>query len=144
MTLLLRCVNRLEFVAMLAVGCSQASETSASVGARACAHSFFSAVIQQDWATAYAVIDPADQKRIDAERFGRLGKSYRSSLGFEPRTVQMQACEERGGEATAHVVILGRDAKRSHRYKEAVFLRRRDDAWRVILPASFGQGSARN
>ena len=75
---------------------------------------------------------------LPPEEFGRQAGAYRRQLGFEPTAVRVPACEERGDEATAHVVLTGRGKDR-HEYKDAVMLRRRDGRWLVVLPAEFGR-----
>jgi hypothetical protein len=73
------------------------------------------------------------------DQFARLAENYRSSLGFEPESVQVQICDERGTDATVHVVLVGHTAKQDRRYKDAATLQRGDDGWRIILPQNFGR-----
>jgi hypothetical protein len=104
---------------------------------------YYDALIQQDWPKAYAALDPASQRRCSSQQFGQLARSYRSSLGFEPNAVHVRACDERGTEATAHVVLTGRAATKDGRYMDAVTLRRGDDGWHVVLPPNFGRANKR-
>jgi hypothetical protein len=124
-------------------GCSRSPEHPPGTGAKECVQAFYEAIIQQDWPKSYAALDPLTQKRCSSQQFSQLAQSYRSGLGFEPEAVHVQACDERGTEATAHVVLTGRAATKGHRYKDAVTLRRGDDGWRVFLPSNFGQGRKR-
>ena len=127
----------------LLTGCSRSPDQPPGTGARECAQAYYEALIQQDWPKAYAALDPQSQRRCASAQFSRLAQSYRSGLGFEPDAVQVWACDERGVEATAHVVLTGRTATKGHRYKDAVILHRGDDGWRVVLPSNFGQGKKR-
>ena len=124
------------------LGCGQLPEESPATGAKECVLGFYAALIQKDWTRAYTFLDPQSQKRYSSQQFSRLAQNYRTSLGFDPERVQVRACEERGAEATAHVVLSGRAATHHRRYKDAITLRRSDD-WRVVLPANFGQGKKR-
>jgi hypothetical protein len=127
----------------LLIGCSRSPEQPPGTGAKECVQGYFEALIRQDWSRAYASLDPASQKRSTSQQFNRLAQTYHSNLGFEPDAVHVGACEERGAEATAHVVLTGRAGTKSHRYKDAVTLRRDDDGWHVVLPPNFGQGRKR-
>ena len=64
--------------------------------------------------------------------------AYLKQVGFEPSGVKVAVCEERGDEATAHVVLTGRGHGR-HEFKDAATLRRRDGRWGVVLPSGFGR-----
>jgi hypothetical protein len=127
----------------LLIGCSRSPEQPPGTGAKECAQLFYEAVIGQDWPKAYATLDLQSQKRCSSQQFSRLGQGYRSGLGFDADAVQVWACDERGAEATAHVVLTGRAATKGHRYKDAVTLRRSDEGWRIVLPLNFGQGKKR-
>jgi hypothetical protein len=72
-----------------------------------------------------------------------LTKRYRRDLGFEPDAIYCRACEERGPDATAHIVLTGRTTTEESRHKDAVALRRGDDGWQIVLPANFGQSKKR-
>jgi hypothetical protein len=120
-------------------GCGKpADDRPPDTGSREAARSFFEAVGRGDHAAGYEFLDPESMAGCSADEFGRRVGAYRRQLGFEPTTVRVPACEERGDEATAHVVLAGRGKER-HEYKDAVILRRRDGRWLVVLPASFGQ-----
>jgi hypothetical protein len=127
----------------LPIGCSRSPEQLPGTGARESTQAYYQAVIQQDWPKAYLALDPQSQQRISSQQFSRLAQNYRSGLGFEPDAVHVRACEERGTDATAHVVLTGQAGKKSQRYKDAVTLRRGDSGWRVVLPANYGQARKR-
>jgi hypothetical protein len=127
----------------LLIGCNRSPEQPPGTGAKETTQVYFEAVIQQNWPKAYAALDPQSQQRFSSQLFSQLAQSYRSGLGFEPDTVHVRACEERGTDATAHVVLTGHAGTKSHRYKDAVTLRRADSGWRVVLPANFGQARKR-
>jgi hypothetical protein len=124
------------------LGCGQLREESPATGAKECVLGYYEALIQKDWTRAYASLDLQSQKRCSSQQFSRLAQSYTTSLGFDPETVQVRACEERGTEATAHVVLTGRTATHNRRYKDAITLRRSGD-WRVVLPPTFGRAKKR-
>jgi hypothetical protein len=124
------------------IGCGPSPEGPAETGAKECVQGYYEAVIRKDWSRAYAALDPGSQQRCTIQQFVRLAQSYRSHLGFEPEAVQVRACEERGTEATGHVVLTGRAVTHHRRYKDAATLRRTDD-WRVVLPPNFGQARKR-
>ena len=127
---------------VILIGCSQPPEEPADTGAKDCIQQYYEALIRKDWPRAYASLDPQSQKRGTPQQFSQLAQSYHSHLGFDPEAVQVWACEERGTEATAHVVLTGRTPSRHRRYKDAITLRRSDD-WRVVLPRNFGQARKR-
>jgi hypothetical protein len=122
-------------------GCSSSPQQPSGTGAKECVQAYYEALIQQDWLKAYASLDPQDQRRCNSHQFSQLARNYRSSLSFEPVAVRVWACEERDTEATAHVTLTGRGAKKEARYKDGVTLRRGDDGWRVVLPPNFGRAN---
>jgi hypothetical protein len=67
-----------------------------------------------------------------------IAQSYRNSLGFEPQAIYIRAREERGTEASAHVVLTGRAATKEHRYKDAVTLRQGGPALSPVVNAQPG------
>ncbi len=126
------------FLALLAAGCGgPAAEPRADTGARAAARGFFEAVAKQDWAAGYAALYPDGRKGVSEADFARRGAAYRRKLGFEPATVRVPVCEERGDAATARVELSGPGGAKHH-YKDAVTLTRDGAGWRVVLPAKFG------
>jgi hypothetical protein len=76
--------------------------------------------------------------RCSAEEFARLAQNERRAIGLEVQSVGVRACDEKGDEAMAHVVLTGRVGNRQRSYRDAVVLRRGHDAWGVVLPARFG------
>jgi hypothetical protein len=121
------------------MGCGRVQEDFPGTGAKQCVLEFYQALIQQDWPSAYATLDPRNQKAHTPEQFSRLAQSFRGTLGFEPESIHIQACQEHGPEAMAHVVLTGRNADQERRFKDAVALRRGDEGWRITLPATFGR-----
>jgi hypothetical protein len=111
-------------------------------GAEDAALSFFNAVIQREWDTAYQTLAAKSKKACSAERFQQRGKAYCDILGFEPSAVQVQACGEQGDRAIAHVSIKGTHGTSMRFYKDAVALERGPSGWEVVLPASFGRKSS--
>jgi hypothetical protein len=128
-------------LALVLVGCSRSVQQPAGTGARDRCQAYYEALIRRDWATAYAALDSHEQQRCNAQQFSRLAETYRANLGFEPDMVRIQACDEQGNEATAHVVLSGRTGAKAQRYKDAVALRRGDNGWHVVLSANFGSAS---
>ena len=127
----------------LLIGCSRSLEQPTGTGAKECAQAYYDTLIKQDWPRAYAILDPESRERCASHRFSRLALSYPSGLGFEPDTVHIRACDERGTEATAHVILTGRAGVNAHRYKDAITLHRGEDGWRVVLPSNFGKAKKR-
>jgi hypothetical protein len=124
---------------LLLSGCGPTTPTAADTGARAAAQGYFDALVRQDWGAAYETLDPAVRARWRAEEFTRRVTQYRRGLGFEPEKVAVRSCEERGDEATAHVVISGQAAGKARRFSDAVTLRRTGTGWTVVPPERFGQ-----
>ena len=124
---------------LLLAGCGRPTdERLPDTGSRDAARGFFEAVGRGDRAAGYDLLHPESKAACAADEFGRRAEAYRGRLGFEPTGVRVPACEERGDEATAHVVLTGRGQGR-HEYKDAAVLRRRDGRWLVVLPAEFGR-----
>jgi hypothetical protein len=123
----------------LAVGCTPAPQPPPLTAAGETARDFFQAVIRQDWEAAYDFLAPETRARYDRAQFARLGASYHRNLGFEPEHVIVRQCDERGSEALAHVIIVGRTAAREQRVREGLTLRQSEAGWGVVLPENFGQ-----
>jgi hypothetical protein len=130
-------------LAVVLAGCSGSPQQPPGTGAKECVQAYYEALIQQDWPMAYAALDPQVQRRCNSQQFSQLARNYRSSLSFELLAVKVWACEERGTEATAHVTLTGRGAKKEARYKDGVTLHRGDGGWRVVLPPNFGRSNQR-
>jgi hypothetical protein len=120
-------------------GCSRQSPPSAGTGAKEAAQEYYEAMIRRDWQQAHASLDPESRKHCTLEQFTRLADSYRRHLGFEPEEVHIQSCEEKGPEATAHVVLTGRSSSRSVRYRDGIPLRQTAEGWRIVLRSNFGR-----
>ncbi len=124
--------------AVLAGGCGRTpEERPTDTGSREVVKAFFGAIGQRDWGAAYDALDPESRRKCSREEFARRGEVYRKQLGFELTGVQVPICEERGDEATAHVMLTGRGHSRRE-YKDAITLRRQDGKWWVVLPTRFG------
>ena len=123
----------------LVAGCGPSHVEPADTGARQCVQEYYQSLVEKNWQGAYALLDSTNQKRWTPQQFARLAQGYFGALQFEPRAVHVRACEERGAEATAHVVLTGQTASGAHRHKDAVRMRRGATGWRVVLPPSFGR-----
>ena len=121
------------WAAVLAAGCSGASGP-AGTGAANAARAYGEALVRRDWRAAYAALHPDIRARCGPEEFARRADHYRRGLGFEPDEVRVRACEERGAEAVAHVLLVGK----GRTFREALTLRRAGDDWGVVLPPRFG------
>jgi hypothetical protein len=134
-------VYRLAFAGALFLVAGCAGNTTApatDTGAKDTARIFFEALIAHDPPRAYAVLEQESRRRVSSEQFGKLAKSYSDNVGFPAEKVVIQACEEQGDSATAHVVLMGHGAGHSRRYADGATLRRTDGRWGVVLPANFG------
>ena len=120
-------------VVLLLLGCGRAAPTRVDSGAARTARMYFEALIRQDWASAYGVLDADSRARCPEGQFVQLARRYRQGLGFELTEVFLRACDERPGEAIAHVNLRGRAGSLRFR-REAVTLRRRGTGWAVVLP----------
>jgi hypothetical protein len=126
----------LPLVVVLLAGCSRKPARPPGTGAKEAALDFFDALVRQDWGRGHALLEPQSQASCPLERFSRLAAEHRRGLGFEPTGVVVRACEEQRDQAIAHVVLTGKAPSRA---RDAVTLRREADAWRVVLPATFGR-----
>src|SRR5262245_63710570 len=120
-------------------GCSRSPASPTGTGAKEAAQRYFDALLQRDWSHAYAALHPDSQRRCTHEQFSLLAEAFRRNLGFDPETVHVRACEEQGTEAIAHVVLTGRGALQSQRYRDGITLRQDAGSWRVILQQNFGR-----
>jgi hypothetical protein len=120
-------------------GCTPKVAPPAGTGAKEVAQDFFEALVRRDWQQAYAAVHPDSRKRCTQEQFTRLAEAYDRNLGFDPVEAHVRSCDEKGAEAIAHVVLIGRTSSQTRRYKDGITLRYTADGWRVVLPTSFGQ-----
>lgn len=125
--------------AVLVSGC-RATQMPTDTGARHAVTAYFEALRRQDWAGAYAALDPETQAHCSAEQFAQHAAKYRRGLGFEPENVRIRYCEERGTEATAQVIFHGRVGLNRRTYKDGITLRRTEAGWGVVLPSNFARG----
>jgi len=131
--------NLLLLAGILIVGCNRRPNYVENTGSKDCVQTFYQALIRQDWTRAYSVLDAKQQKAHSLEQFSRLAQSYRNGLGFDPEAIHIQACQEHGSEAMAHVVLEGQRGDLRRRYKDAVTLRRENQGWRIVLSSNFGR-----
>jgi hypothetical protein len=113
-------------------GCSSKSDPP-DTGAKETVKTYVEALIRQDWKQAYSVLDVDSKTRFSQEQFSLSAQNYCRRLG-DPDKVIVQSCQEKGIDATAHVILMG-----SRRSKGAVSLRRTDPGWGIVLPSTFGQ-----
>jgi hypothetical protein len=126
-------------VLLLQAGCgAPAEERSADTGARTAARAFFDALGRRDWAAAHDALDPESRQACSPTELARRGEVYLKRVGFDSFLTRVSACEERGDEATAHLVLTGRGHGRRD-YKEAVIVKQREEKWGVVLPQNFGK-----
>jgi hypothetical protein len=125
-------------LALAAGGCGGEAAPTVSE-ARATARTFYTAIVREDWPTAYALLAPEVQARLDADAFAALGKQYRTGFGFEPANVEVRSCDEQGDQATAHVVVTGNSASKKNHYRETATLRKGPTGWKVVPPEAFGR-----
>ena len=124
------------YVAVLICGCGRAAQSRPDTGARQCVQDFCQALIERDWLKAYASLTPRSQKLCSQREFRELAQNYLRDLGFDPDAVGIRLCEERGAQATGHIVLTGRSHGQSRRHKDALLMDRTDDAWGIVLPNS--------
>ncbi len=124
-------------LAVVVAGCGK-TPVPTGTGAEQVARHWYEALLRQDWAAAYRLLHPDSRARCTEEQFARLAQDYRRSLGLEPEAVRLRFCDEKGDEASAHVVLTGRAGNRQRFYRDAVVLRRGTEAWGIALPPRFG------
>jgi hypothetical protein len=120
-------------------GCGQSPTPSEGTGAEGAAHDFYLAMLGEDWASAYAALDPASRQHLTAQEFSRKARNQRLAVGFEPKEFHVRACEEHGGEAIAHIVLIGETVGGRRVYKDDIVLHRGASGWGVVLSAHFGR-----
>jgi hypothetical protein len=122
-------------------GCRSEPAPPPGTGAKEVVQGYYEALIRQDWAAAYAALDPRTRSRYGPELFTRRAQYYRHGLGFEPHAVHVRSCEEHGAEAIARVALTGRGAARHRRYQDGTLLRRGTGGWGIVLSDHFGRTS---
>jgi hypothetical protein len=120
------------------VGCGERPARPSGTGAREVAQGYHEALLRQDWAGAYRLLHADSRARCGLEQFARLAENHRRAFGFEPESVRLRSCDEKGTEAVARVAFAGRVAGRQRLFKDAVALRRDGETWCVVLPPGFG------
>ena len=140
--MVLRLHSRWLLVLLPLLGCSSEPPPQVDTGARQAAAAFYEALIRRDWSSAYGLLDAGSRAICSEQQFAVRAKTYLQHLGFEPRGVQIQFCEEQETAALAHLALAGNDGKRHRRFREGVELRKAADGWAVVLPANFGRSKA--
>jgi hypothetical protein len=128
----------LVLLVVVLAGCGGTPAPPEGTGAREVVREFYEALLQRDWPRAYATLHADSRRLLSQQEFGRLAEAYQRDLGFTPEEFHIQSCDEKGTEASAHVVLIGHAATKQRRYKDAVALRH-SEGWRVVLPGSFGR-----
>jgi hypothetical protein len=131
------------FLFAVVAGCNQAPPPPEGTGAEEAAQEFYLAMLSGDWAKAYAALDPASRQHLPEQEFNRKARSQRLAVGFEPNEFHVRACEEHGGEAIAHIVVIGETATGRRVYRDDVVLHRGASAWGVVLSEHFGRPQAK-
>lgn len=126
---------------LLLPACTPPPPPPPGTGAAEVAQQFFQAVLAQDAKAARELLEPESQAKRTPEQLQALFRAYRRNLGFEPAEARLRFCEERGDEASAHVMIHGHSAGKARHAKEAVLLRKTTAGWGVVLPDNFGRKS---
>jgi hypothetical protein len=125
---------------LLLAGCAQKPpEPPPGTGAREAALAFFEGLAFGDPPRAYDVLAPESKRRVSAEQFAQLAKTYSRNVGFPVERVHIPACEEQGDAATAHAYLTGHTAGHYRRFEDGAALKRTDGTWGVVLPANFGR-----
>jgi hypothetical protein len=127
-------------LSLAVTACGSRSPEPAGTGAEAVVRSYYEALIQKDWARAYATLHPESRKRTTEEQFARNAQNYRKNLAFKPTEVRVRSCEEHGDEAVAHVTLTGMTARKRRAYQDGITLRRGGSGWSIVLPPRFGEG----
>jgi hypothetical protein len=97
-------------VLLALIGCAAPPPAKPGTGAAEATQQFFDAIVAQDWKRGYAVLHPDSRAKVSESEFERLGGQYRRNLGFDADEARLRFCEERGDEASAHVMIHGHAA----------------------------------
>ncbi len=108
-------------------------------GAKQAVGEFYDALIRKDWKQAHARLSADQQRRISPDQFARLGQAYRRKLAFDLVEIHVRSCDEKGTEATAHLLLLGPVGPHRHRYNEGITLKNTGGTWGVVLPENFGK-----
>jgi hypothetical protein len=120
------------------ISCQSAS-APAGTGAREVVVTFFEALAQEDWTTAYAQVHADSRKQTDRAAFERQARAYRKQLGFALGKVNVRSCDEQGDKAVAQIILGDASGSAKHRYHEGAILRPSADGWKIVLPERFGK-----
>ncbi len=124
-------------------GCSSPAPLPAGTGAAEAAQEFYEAMLHEDWARAYAALDPASRQRLTEQDFARQARAQREAFGFEPKELHIRSCEEQNDRAIAHIVVVGEAPTGRRIYKDDVVLHRGASGWAVMLSSHFGRPQAK-
>jgi hypothetical protein len=127
---------------MVGAGCSAPPAAPAGTGASEAAEAFFTALVARDWPTGHTALDDATRAKWPLDTFRTKAAAFRADWGFDPESVHVKSCDERGDEATAHVVLSGKGKDGHRQLKDAVVLHRGASGWRIFLPENFGKPHA--
>ncbi|HEV3448319.1 MAG TPA: hypothetical protein VG099_27025 [Gemmataceae bacterium] len=124
-------------------GCSSQAPLPEGTGAAEAAQEFYQAMLREDWASAYAALDPASRQHLSEQEFARQGRAQRTALGFEPKELHVRSCQEQNDGAIAHIVVVGEAPAGPRVYKDDVVLHRGASGWGVRLSSHFGRPQAK-
>jgi len=128
----------LSLLCVALAGCGSGAKTASDTGARQCVIGFGEALLRHDWTAAHDLLHPESKKRLALQSFTAAARAYLRDMGFTADTLGLRACEEREGEATGHVIFSGRAEGKSRRYRDALVMKKTDEGWGIVLPASWG------
>ena len=131
-------------VATVLVGCGSPASPyppRTETGAEQVAKTFFEAIMNEEWATAYATLDAESQSWCSRDRFATLGKEYRGLIGFVPTDVSISVTES-GDNASAVALYRESSGPERRSYKDGTSLKHTPSGWTVILRKNFGKKAA--
>jgi hypothetical protein len=127
-------------LALTMLGCGRGGgSVEPDTAARATVRNFYFAIIREDWPAAFALLEPQSQSRFGADAFADAARQYRASFGFEPVSVEIRSCDEKGDRAKARVIVTGKSASAKHRFRDAIDLRKSSSNWGVAPAEDFGR-----
>ena len=124
----------------LLAGCHRPapSSTAVSTGAEGVARTFFEALLQGKWSTAYDALYTESKSRCSATQFAGLAQSYMRKVGFKPSGVSVSVSES-GADAAA-VATFRQTSETDHKqFKVGMAMHRTGAAWAMVLPKEFGK-----
>lgn len=127
-------------------GCGKPAATLAErkdTGAEQVARDFFEALLSEDWAKAYATLDPESKAWCDKKQFEELARQYRAQIGFAPTEVHV-AANETGDTASAIANFKGLSGSTIKHFKDGTSLRRTGASWMLVLRQNFGKNTGKS